>query len=250
MSTAESIEQIDYPESDGLPMGETDTHRRWMIRILDRLSYRYRDQRVYVASDVLVYYEPGQLTKFIVPDDMVVLDCEPGDRRVFKTWEEQRVPDVVFEVTSRGTSTDDMVHKPIVYERMGVSEYFLYDPTGQYLVPSLQGYRLKSGVLHEIAPVDGAIACQTLGFSLRLDGLNLEMFDLASGERLLTEAEANLKRAEAEQRRAEAEQHRAEAEQHRADKEYRRAEQERAARLVAEDRLRELEAELRRLRGS
>ncbi|MEI7462207.1 MAG: hypothetical protein WCK15_22665, partial [Pirellula sp.] len=98
MSIANSVEQLEYPESDGLPMGETDTHRRWMIRIDELLSYRLREQRAYVGSNLLVYYFPGQLSRFVVPDNFVVFDCEPGERRVFKIWEEKRVPDVVFEI--------------------------------------------------------------------------------------------------------------------------------------------------------
>ena len=102
-------------------MGETDLHRLWMTRILDILKYRYRNQRVYAASNLLVYYEEGHPTRFVVPDDFVVLDCDARLRGVFKTWEEQRVPDVVFEVTSRSTSREDWVDKPPVYQRMGVN---------------------------------------------------------------------------------------------------------------------------------
>ena len=46
---------IEYPESDGKPMGETDLLRDWMFRILELLRFRYRGQRVYIASDLLVY---------------------------------------------------------------------------------------------------------------------------------------------------------------------------------------------------
>ena len=82
--------EIEYPESDGKPLGETDTHRNWIIRLIDMLSYRYRTQRVYVSGDLLVYYIEGRPTKFIVPDVFVVKDCEPGERRVFLIWAEQR----------------------------------------------------------------------------------------------------------------------------------------------------------------
>jgi hypothetical protein len=74
---------VDYPESDGKPMAESDLHRRWMIRIYDLLSYRYRGQQVYVGSDLLLYYTEGLPHDFVVPDDFVVLDCDPGERRTF-----------------------------------------------------------------------------------------------------------------------------------------------------------------------
>ena len=108
MSLIDTATEIEYPESDGRPMGETDLHRDWMIRLLDMLKYRYRGQRVYVASDLLVYYQEGDPKRYVVPDEFVVLDCEPGRRRTFKIWEEGKVPNVVIEVTSKGTLTNKL----------------------------------------------------------------------------------------------------------------------------------------------
>ncbi len=190
MSLASISESIDYPESDGEPMGETDLHRDWMFRILEVLRHRYRGQRVYIASDLLVYYEEGTPSKFIVPDDFVVLDCDPGRRRIFKTWEEKRGPDVVFEVTSHSSRRIDTVKKPVIYEQMGVKEYYIYDPTCDYLKPALQGFRLIDGWLTQIAPIDGVCRCETLQLGLRLVGDDLEFFDLQTGELAVDEAES------------------------------------------------------------
>jgi hypothetical protein len=52
MPLAPIQEEIEYPESDGQPMGETDLHRNWMIRLFDLLSNRYRGQRTYVGCDL------------------------------------------------------------------------------------------------------------------------------------------------------------------------------------------------------
>jgi len=227
MSIANVSEQIDYPESDGKPMGETDLHRDWMFRILEIIRYRYRGKSVYTASDLLVYYKEGEPTKFIVPDNFVVLDCEPGRRRIFKTWEEQRVPDVVFEVTSRGTSSTDIVDKPVIYEQMGVKEYFLYDPTGSYLETPLIGFRLFNKSYHEINRLHGRLTCETLGIDLRLNDGDLEMRDSETGAMLLTEAEAEHRAKEAERASKEIEQ---------------------KARLSAEAQVRELQAEIERLK--
>ena len=234
MSIATIPDQVDYPESDGKPMGETDLHRDWMIRILDILRHRYRDQRVYVASDLLVYYEEGRPTKFIVPDDFVVLDCEPGQRRIFRTWVEERTPDVVFEVTSRGTSSDDIVTKPPIYERIGVKEYFLYDPTGSYLTPALQGYRLLDGSFVAISEENGRLRCEMLGIDLRLDGRALRMTDAETDESLLTEAQSERQAKEVERQATEAERQAKEVE--------------RAGRQAAEARVRELLDEVERLK--
>ena len=102
--TALAPNTIDYPETDGLPMGEYDIHIEWIIRLRHLLRRRYRGQRVYVASNQLLPYSEGRPTKNLVPDGFVVLDCEKRQRRTFKTWAEKRVPNVAFEITSRGTS--------------------------------------------------------------------------------------------------------------------------------------------------
>ena len=57
MNTVTVPLEIDYPESYGKPRGETELHRDWTIRILDIFPQRYRGQSVYVASDLLLYYE-------------------------------------------------------------------------------------------------------------------------------------------------------------------------------------------------
>lgn len=98
-----ALTEIEYPESDGRPMGETDLHRDWMFRIIEMLRYHFRGRRVYVSGDLLVYYEEGNPRKFVVPDAFVVKDCDSHQRRVFKIWEEHRVPNVSFETTSRST---------------------------------------------------------------------------------------------------------------------------------------------------
>jgi Uma2 family endonuclease len=112
--------EIEYPESDGLPMGETDLHQFWMIRIADWLRWRYHGQRVYVSGNLLIYPIEGNNVRHVSPDCFVVLDCEPGFRCVYKVWEEGKAPDVVFEVTSNSTRRQDEDEKPARYAEMGV----------------------------------------------------------------------------------------------------------------------------------
>jgi hypothetical protein len=184
--------EVEYPERDGRPMGETDLHRDWMFRIIDLLKHRYRGQRVYVTGDLLLYYEEGDPSHFVVPDAMVVKDCEPGRRRVFKVWEEQRTPSAVFETTSRSTKREDSSYKPQLFEKLRIGEYFMYDPTAEYLRPPLQGYRLTAaGYEPIVADAGGRLLCQELGLWLCLEDGDLVMYDVQTGERQLTEAEAN-----------------------------------------------------------
>ena len=136
------LREIEYPESDGRPIGETDLHRWWMIQIHQLLEHRYRSQNVYLGCDLLLFYVEGDPKKFVVPDNFVVLDCKPGFRRSYKIWTEAHVPNVVFEVTSHKTKKQDETLKPQVYAQIGVQELFLFDPTLDYLAPALQGYQL------------------------------------------------------------------------------------------------------------
>jgi Uma2 family endonuclease len=191
MSLIQTIDQVDYPESDGKPMGETDVHIDWMIRIRDILRHRYRGQQVYVGANLLVYYQEGDPSKFVVPDDFVAKDCQPGRRRTFKIWEEGKAPDVAFEITSRSSRQEDESYKPQVYARVGVREYFLYDPTGEYLDPPLQGFRLH-GLDYRRIKLDrtGAIKSDQLGIALRLKDGDLVFSDARTGDELLTKAEA------------------------------------------------------------
>ncbi len=96
-----------------------------------------------MSGNLLVYYEQGNPKKFVVPDVFVVKDLEPRRRRTYKLWVEQRAPDAIVEVTSRKTKKKDTITKPKLYRRLGVKEYFLFDPTEDYLDPPLQGYRLE-----------------------------------------------------------------------------------------------------------
>ena len=63
-------------------------------------------------------------------------------RDTWKLWEEGVAPAFVLEVTSKSTQDEDEVGKKVVYEALGVSEYWQFHPTGDYLDPILKGHRL------------------------------------------------------------------------------------------------------------
>lgn len=190
MLSSQPSSEIDYPETDGKPMGETDWHIDALIRLRDILQRRYHGQNVYVGSDLLVYYEMGQPHRFVVPDVFVALNCPPGPRRVFKTWEEGCVPSVVFEITSRSTAREDVVFKPTIYHRLGVQELFLFDPTSEFMNPPLKGFRLEGDQSEPIESSEGRIVSRVLGVTLHLQGDKLRMSDTESGRELQTTADA------------------------------------------------------------
>jgi Uma2 family endonuclease len=247
------LKTVEYPESDGQPMGETDDHRDAMIRIIELLKRHFRDQMVYVSGDLLVYYEQGDPSKFIVPDAFIAKGVEQKRRRIYRLWHEGIVPQLVIETTSRSTRVRDTKDKPDLFAKLGVHEYFLHDPTGEYLEPSLQGYRMVSGSYQQIAPdSQGGLFSEELGLSLRVTDGDLNLFDPNSGKRILTNAEtaaveaAARKQAVAERKQAIAERKQAIAERKQA---MAALKEESKARQRAETEKQAAEAEIERLRS-
>ena len=87
---------------------------------------------------------------------------------------------------------------------LGVREYFLYDPLGEYLRPPLQGYRLHEGEYQRLLPAgEEGLTSQVLGLELRVEAGRQRVVAPTTGERLLTPAELQAaRRAEATARRA------------------------------------------------
>ena len=133
---------------------------------------------------------------------------------------------MIFEVTSHSSRRIDTVKKPVVYHQMGVKEYYVYDPTCDYLEPALQGFRMIDGNLRQIAMVNGVLRCETLNLGLRLVHEELEFFDLGTGELAVDEAESEREAKEMEREAKEIERTAKEVE--RAAKEMERAKRERS----------------------
>lgn len=184
--------EVYYPESDGLPMGETDQHITEIMELILLLRERYRNAAdVYVGGDMLLYYVEGDPRQRVCPDVFVTFGIpkEPP-RRSYFLWKEGRPPSLVVEVTSKGSRHED-VEKKELYARLGVEEYFLHDPLGEYLRPSLQGFRLVDGKYDPIAPaLDGSLVSETTGLILRREGEGLRLVDAESGQPLLKPSEA------------------------------------------------------------
>jgi len=126
MSSIIQVPSVNYPESDGKPMAETDLHRKEMVRQIDLLERFFQGQRVYVSGNLLLYYERGEPKKSVAPDVFVVKDLPPGDRRVYKLWVERKSPNVVIEVTSRKTKKkeEESGTGSLIFRRFLPGEFF------------------------------------------------------------------------------------------------------------------------------
>jgi Uma2 family endonuclease len=245
---------IEYPESDGLPMSESDVTRNYLIYCVEslRLFFESRPQ-VYVSGNLFIYYQEGHTEKNISPDVFVIFGVSKEVRRSYKSWEEGgHLPSFVLEITSLSTRNNDEVTKPELYASLGVEEYFQYDPTGDYLNPPLKGRRLVDGVYQPIEADrfdDGTVSLRSrvLGLDLRLlpwevpmsamraqqlSGRSLRLFDPQTGTKLLTYREL----AEACQQA----EYNAREDQQRANQEAERAEREAARSQQLMAKLREL----------
>ena len=208
----QSAPTIVYPESDGKPMAETDTHRDLMIDFIQMLKHHYRDDAdVYVSGNLLIYYEEGNPRKSISPDVFVVFGVAKKRRNTYLTWEEGRTPDFVLEVASPNTFRNDMGRKKDLYASvLGVKEYYIYDPLAE-IVPSFIGFRLIDGKYQVIDFVNERLTSETLGLELGEHDGELRLYNPNTSQWLQTpperaeNAETRAENAEAELAKALAE---------------------------------------------
>ncbi len=234
---------IVYPDSDGEPMGETGIHVRATMHLYGALlNFFCYAEDVYVAADMFFYYEKGNPRAVKAPDVMVIKGVATYERRTFKTWEEQALPCIIFEITSKSSMIDDLVTKSFLYARLGIREYFLFDPLHEYLENQVIGFRLNGDEYTRLEPdATGVLVSEELGLLVTVEGHILRLTNPKTGEPVpdyvetLAMAEQERQRAEQEAQRAGQETQRAEQATQRADQEKRRAD--------------EAEAELTRLRA-
>lgn len=258
-------QSAEYPESDGLPMPDSPEQfdsLAYSVASL-KLYYRERDD-VFVGGDMLLYYEqaaaPGQTGKSVAPDTFVAFGVPRkgrGERPSYLLWEERKVPAFVLEVASRSTYRVDQGSKRRLYERLGVQEYWLYDPVGDYLEPRLQGFRLAAGRYAPIVVSEGEEGVlvgrsEALALEVRLyPGDRFRYHDPVTGQDLLSldETEGARQAAEAarenvETRLEKAEDRLQEAEIH-LQQAQDRLEEEQATRQALEAQLRDLQRRMR-----
>lgn len=201
-----------YPSTDGQPMGETGWHVLAIMTLYQTLRDHFAARPdVYVAADMFLYYEEGRPSQVKAPDCMVVFGVGNHERRSFKTWVEGAAPAVVFEISSAETYREDVGPKQEVYARLGVLEYFLFDPLAERLDPPFLGFRLADGGYEPLPrDADGGIASAVIGLRFVPEGMILRAIDPGSEEPMPTFLELKAAvdferlRADAEQRRAEA----------------------------------------------
>lgn len=192
-SNGHKTRYVIYPESNGRPIAETQLHFERLLRYFVILEDRGADDPFFfVAADLFFYYEEGNPKACVAPDLFVVKGVPKLPlRNIYKLWEEKLPPCFVLELTSPSTAREDQ-RKRVLYERLGVAEYFLYDPRPlvRRRTPELQGYRLgPSGYEPIQAQTNGGLVSIELGLRLVMESGRLEVYEQATGQRLLDRGE-------------------------------------------------------------
>ncbi len=200
----QQIDQADhddvfYPIDDDEPLAESE-HQLFPLTYAHAAlrSWFADDPTTWVGADMFLYYEEGVPSSVVAPDVFVVTQTHKRHlRNIFQTWVEGRVPELVLEVMSRTSVENDLVTKYELYERLGVREYWLYDPTEEgVLQPRLRGHVLVAGEYHriEVLEEDGKLVStsEVLGLQLHASAEWFRFFNPASGEYLPDQEETRL----------------------------------------------------------
>ena len=259
--------EIDYARLDFDPH-EPVIKPEWMEQeqpiqeLIRLLASRFTDfgQRpdTFLSSNTILCYDPRDLNVRVSPDVYLSFGVDAQairPRKLYLPWEVGKPPDWVLEIGSASTGREDVGRKRDIYARIGVPEYWRFDPKdGEYHGEQLAGDRLVGGGYEPIelttAP-DGILKgySEILGLSLCWDNNWPRLYDPATNSYLTNwRQERAARQAERAAYKAQAAVEQAERLAERAAREAaeNRVASEQAAREAAEARIRQLEAELRR----
>lgn len=121
-------------------------HQRIVRRLLTRLDHYFETHgggEVFVSPYDVVLSDDN-----VVEPDLVVVKAER--LQIVGPDNIQGVPDLLIEVLSSSTRRRDAIQKRKLYERFGVSEYWLVDPE----LGLVKIYRLIAGAFQNVAEID------------------------------------------------------------------------------------------------
>ena len=151
--------EIDYARLDFDPYKlalkpEAMDQEQPIQHVLDVLASQFTNfgQRpdTFLSSNTIICYDPRDLNIRVSPDVYLALGVDTRairQRKLYLPWEAGKPPDWVLEVASPSTGPEDVGRKRDLYARIGVPEYWRFDPTkqGKYHGQRLAGDRLVAG---------------------------------------------------------------------------------------------------------
>lgn len=142
-----------------------------------------------MLSNIAIRYDSSNHRLFVAPDIYIAFDVDVAAIREttsYNIWEVGKPPDFALEVASPSTYQRDLYEKPDIYERIGIREYWMFDPTGGNLYgKALAGFRLVNGRYEPIAIAPNEHGLES-GYSevLRLRLCSLERLRQSELERI------------------------------------------------------------------
>ena len=152
---------------------EGDRHFSAKVEALETLRgyFGRKGRRIYIASELTVYYPEAQRFS---PDLLAVLDVDPHEREKWVVSTEGKGLDLALEIHVGGDRKKDSERNVQLYAALKIPEYFIYDRARQRLL----GYRLlPGGTYAPILPQVGRYASQVLGLDLMLEEGRLRFYD-------------------------------------------------------------------------
>ena len=113
---------------------------------------------ILIGSQIPIYYAPAEPgvsgpPPHVIPDCLVALDVDTAAiwaRVGYDPIQNGKPPDFVIEVASRSTRRNDTLRKRDTYQRIGVPEYWRFDPTGgRHYGQAIIGEELVNGQYRE-----------------------------------------------------------------------------------------------------
>jgi Uma2 family endonuclease len=243
----------------------TDRHSEEQAYCWTALRYLLEPDGHYVSKDRWLRMDPDDEHDKLLPDLLIARDvlAQQWNVNEYLPWAVGKAPEVLAEFLSPSSEGVDQQEKPERYGKLGVLEYFLFDPDGTYGVPRIQGWALRrDGGREPLARgADSGVASRVLPVAFRSVEGHIAVVDTRTGALALRyeEAQQLLRdeitarfRAEAAQQRAEEAQRQEAQARQRAEQAKQQAEeaqrQEAERRLAAEAEAARLRAEVERLR--
>jgi Uma2 family endonuclease len=198
MSLKDELVYIDPKIEEDMP--EADEHSTLARYLVGLMRWLYRERDWFVSDNLQISQRTETITQDIDPDIAVfkgVTKPVRGPNERLKSWRmgapNRPAPAVVFEIASESTWPQDLDEKIIRYGRLGVREYFTYDP---YVPPywgtnnrRLRGWRYVEGLAISLAAnSNGWIWSEELEAFLVPNVKFLRLYD-ATGQHYLGRAE-------------------------------------------------------------
>ncbi|HVC79456.1 MAG TPA: Uma2 family endonuclease [Chloroflexota bacterium] len=159
-----------------------DWHQEAIVRSVDGLLDHAEVEELpwHVGNQLtLVAWRPDGASWRPSPDVMVHPAAGPAPREEMNARTEG-LPALVIEVVSKTTwryDRDLVRGKAWGYFALGIPELLLFDPSGEYLDPPCQGWRLEEGMPQPWLPDGEGRFHSALGVAFQAEGMRLRVLD-------------------------------------------------------------------------